>query len=100
MFQLDEFNTDVESFSVGAPCTVSTEDGMFTNRIHTGGAVCFAWNTCNGCGDASPDDNDDTDDGDNMDDGSMDTDGDGTTFCVDMNNFNGCLLYTSPSPRD
>ena len=42
---MDEFIT-TESFLVGAPCTVSTDDGMFTNRIYTGGDVGFIWNSC------------------------------------------------------
>jgi len=84
---LDEFAT-TESFSVGASCTVSTDDGMFTNRIHTGGSVCFLWNSCSTNCQGSDTGGGDTGGGDT---GGGDTsdDAEAATFCVDMNNFSG-----------
>ncbi|MFT4758745.1 MAG: hypothetical protein ACI9XO_001304 [Paraglaciecola sp.] len=41
-----------EVLTVGDPCTITTPDGIFTNRlIEVSGdeTVCFVWETCNAC---------------------------------------------------
>jgi len=75
-FQLDGFAVQ-EQFEVDAPCTASFfgEFETFTNRVYDGGTdVCFAWSTCDACGDGS-----------NTGNGGGNQD---ITFSVDMNGYN------------